>query len=277
MVDAHHHLWDPVLADYPWMTDEVAAIRRSFGPDDLEPLLLEHGIDGTVVVQARGSLDETRWLLELADTVPFVRGVVGWIDLTDPDPARVLDELRGRRLVGIRHQVHDEPDPEWLLRADVQRGIAAVGEAGLTYDFLVRARELPAALETARAHPGMRFVVDHLAKPPARDGSAGVWAEALAAIARLPNVSCKLSGLVTEADWSGWRREELVPYLQRALDWFGPERSLFGSDWPTCLLAADYGGVLDLLRAALDGLDEPELAAVLGGTAVRVYDLEVAA
>jgi L-fuconolactonase len=277
IVDAHHHLWDPVLADYPWMTDEVAAIRRSFGPDDLEPLLREHGIDGTVLVQARASLDETRWLLELADTVPFVRGVVGWIDLTDPDAARVLDELRGRRLVGIRHQVQDEPDPEWLLRPDVQRGIAAVGEAGLTYDFLVRARELPAALETVRAHPGVRFVVDHLAKPPVRDGSTGVWAEALGAIARLPNVSCKLSGLVTEADWSGWRREELLPYLQRALDWFGPERSLFGSDWPLCLLAADYAGVLDLLRAALDGLDESERAAVLGGTAVRVYNLEQAA
>jgi L-fuconolactonase len=277
IVDAHHHLWDPVLADYPWMTDEVAAIRRSFGPDDLEPLLREHGIDGTVLVQARASLDETRWLLELADTVPFVRGVVGWIDLTDPDAARVLDELRGRRLVGIRHQVQDEPDPEWLLRPDVQRGIAAVGEAGLTYDFLVRARELPAALETVRAHPGVRFVVDHLAKPPVRDGSTGVWAEALGAIARLPNVSCKLSGLVTEADWSGWRREELLPYLQRALDWFGPERSLFGSDWPLCLLAADYAGVLDLLRAALDGLDESERAAVLGGTAVRVYNLDQAA
>jgi L-fuconolactonase len=274
IVDAHHHLWDPALADYPWMTDEVAAIRRRFGPDDLEPLLREHGIDGTVLVQARSSLDETRWLLELADAAPFVRGVVGWIDLTDPDAAGVLAELGGGRLVGIRHQVHDEPDPEWLLRPDVQRGIAAVGAADLAYDFLVRARELPAALETARAQPGVRFVVDHLAKPPVRDGSADAWAEELAAIARLPNVSCKLSGLVTEADWNGWRREELAPYLQRALDWFGPERSLFGSDWPVCLLAADYGSVLDLLHSALDGLDEPERAAVLGETAVRVYHLE---
>jgi len=277
IVDAHHHLWDPALADYPWMTDEVAAIRRRFGPDDLEPLLREHAIDGTVLVQARSSLDETRWLLELADAAPFVRGVVGWIDLTDPDAAGVLAELGGRRLVGIRHQVHDEPDPEWLLRPDVQRGVAAVGAAGLAYDFLVRPRELPAALETARAHPDVRFVVDHLAKPPVRDGSADAWAEELAAIARLPNVSCKLSGLVTEADWNGWRREELVPYLRRALDWFGPERSLFGSDWPVCLLAADYGVVLDLLHAALDGLDERERAAVLGGTAVRVYRLDEAA
>jgi len=159
----------------------------------------------------------------------------------------------------------------------VQRGIAAVGAAGLAYDFLVRPRELPAALETARAHPGVRFVVDHLGKPPVREGSAEEWAEGLGAIARLPNVSCKLSGLVTEAEWKGWSREELVPYLRRALDWFGPERSLFGSDWPVCLLAADYGCVLDLLHAALDGLDEPERAAVLGDTAVRVYRLDEAA
>ena len=256
------------------MTDEVAPIRRRFGTDDLEPLLRAHGVAGTVVVQARGSLDETRWLLAIAASTPFVRGVVGWIDLTDPDVRDVLDELRGGRLVGIRHQVHDEADPDWLLRPDVQRGIAAVGEAGLAYDFLVRARELPAALETAQRHPGVRFVVDHLAKPPLRDGHTEEWARGLEPLSALPNVSCKLSGLVTEADWSGWRREDLIPYFRRALEWFGPERSLFGSDWPVCLLAADYGTVLDLFHAALDGLDDEERDAVLGGNATRVYRLD---
>jgi L-fuconolactonase len=273
IVDAHHHFWDPLLADYPWMTDDVAAIRRRFGPEDLEPLLRENGVDGTVLVQARASLDETRLLLETAEGAPFVLGVVGWIDLTDPEAARVLAELRGRQLVGIRHQVHDEPDPTWLLRPDVQRGIAAVGAADLAYDLLVRSVELPAACETAKRHPEVRFVVDHLAKPPLRGGETGSWAEALESFAELPNVTCKLSGLVTEADPSTWRNGGLVEYHRRAIEWFGPERCMFGSDWPVCLLAAEYGEVLELLLRALDDLGAAERADVLGGTAARTYRL----
>jgi L-fuconolactonase len=271
IVDAHHHLWDPATADYPWMTDGVAPIRRRFVPEDLEPLLLARGIDATVVVQARSALDETRELLATAAAVPWLAGVVGWVDLTDPAIGDVLGELADSRLVGIRHQVHDEPDPEWLLRDDVGRGLRAVEEAGLAYDLLVRTRELPAALETARRFPGLRFVVDHLAKPPLREVSTDAWAEGLSALATLPNVSCKLSGLVTEAASDSWRADELVPYLRRALEWFGPDRSLFGSDWPVCLLAASYDDVVDLVFAAL----EPgERAAVLGETAARVYRLE---
>ena len=266
IVDAHHHLWDPALADYPWMTDEVAPIRRRFDVGDLEPVLRANGVDATIVVQARRSLDETRELLEVAAATPFVRGVVGRVDLTDSRAGEVLAGLGGG-LVGVRHQVHDEPDAAWLLRPDVQRGLAAVGEAGLAYDLLVRTRELPAALETARALPQVRFVVDHLAKPPLRDGSTDAWATGLQALAALPNVSCKLSGLVTEAT-EGWRADELVPYLRRALDWFGAERCMFGSDWPVCLLAADYGAVLSLVR---DALHEDERAAVLGETALRIY------
>src|SRR6266511_441672 len=243
IVDAHHHLWDPALAEYPWMTDEVAPIRRRFGPEDLEPLLREHGVAGTVLVQARGSLDETRALLEIADATAFVLGVVGWVDLTDPGVANVLAGLSGK-LVGVRHQVHDEADPRWLLRPDVQRGLAALGKAELAYDLLVRTRELPAALERARG---------------------------LAALAELPNVTCKLSGLVTEAHWDSWRSDELVPYVRDALDWFGPERCMFGSDWPVCLLAADYGTVLALV---VEALHADERTAVLGDTAIRVYGLE---
>jgi L-fuconolactonase len=250
IVDAHHHLWDPALADYPWMTDDVAAIRRRFGTDDLEPLLREQGIDGTIVVQARASLDETRWLLDVARDTPFVLGVVGWVDLTAE-----LPDLDGP-LVGVRHQVHDEPDPEWLLRPDVQRGIAAVGD--LVVDLLVRTRELPAAIETVRRNPGTSFVLDHLAKPPDPE-----WAGLFAQLAELPNVSCKLSGLVTEMPAAS-----APPYLRRALDLFGADRCMFGSDWPVCLLAAEYGEVLDLV---LGVLDDAEREAVLGGTAVRVY------
>jgi len=273
IVDAHHHLWDPALADYPWMTDEVASIRRRFGPEDLEPLLGEYSVDGTIVVQARGSIDETRWLLEIADATPFVRGVVGWIDLTAPDVARVLAEFTGGQLVGIRHQVHDEPDPAWLLREDVQQGIAAVGDAGLAFDLLVRSAELPAATETVRRHPDVRFVVDHLAKPPVREGDTEDWARGVAALADLPNVTCKLSGLVTEADWTAWRSAGLSDYHRRALDWFGAERCMFGSDWPVCLLAAEYGDVLELLLQALSGVSERERADILGGTAARTYGL----
>jgi L-fucono-1,5-lactonase len=271
IVDAHHHFWDPALAEYPWMSDEVAPIRRRFGPEDLEPLVHDHGVVGTVAVQARGSLDETRALLEIAHATPFVLGVVGWVDLTDPGVADLLAGL-GDTLVGVRHQVHDEADPSWLLRPEVLRGLAAVGEAGLAYDLLVRTRELPAAREAARLQPRVRFVVDHLAKPPLRGGATDEWARGLAALADLPNVTCKLSGLVTEATWESWRPEELAPYFRRALEWFGPERCMFGSDWPVCLLAADYGAVLSLV---VDALREHERPTVLAGTAARVYRLEL--
>jgi L-fuconolactonase len=261
IVDSHQHFWDPALADYPWMTDEVAALRRRYWPEDLEPTLREHGVRGTVLVQARGSLDETRTLIEIAAGTPFVLGVVGWIDLTDANAAAVLGELGGR-LVGVRHQVHDESDPSWLLRADVRRGLAAVAESGLVFDLLVRAAELPAAVETARRLPELRLVLDHLGKPSA--GSA--WADGVAALADLPNVSCKLSGLVTEVPTT-----EVPSYVERGLRWFGADRCMFGSDWPVCLLAADYGAVLALVREAVP---EDERDMVLAGTAVRTYGLE---
>jgi L-fuconolactonase len=272
IVDAHQHFWDPATADYPWLTDELAPIRKAFGPDDLAPVLEAHGVVGTVAVQARSSLGETCSLLATAAAVPFVLGVVGWVDLTDEDLATVLAEL-GDDLVGIRHQVHDEPDVRWLLRPEVQRGLAAVGERGLVYDLLVRAAELPAAQETVRQNPGVAFVVDHLAKPPLRDGGTDAWADGLAALATFPNVACKLSGLVTEADWSSWQPHELVDVLRRALAWFGPDRCLFGSDWPVCLLAADYGAVLELVESAVSDLAADERAAVLGGNAMRIYGL----
>jgi L-fuconolactonase len=272
IIDAHQHFWDPKAADYPWLTADLAPIRRAFGPGDLEPLLREHEIAGTVVVQANATLDETRQLLEIAAATPFVLGVVGWIDLTAPDVDRMLADLDGK-LVGIRHQVHDEADPAWLLRDDVQRGIAAAGAAGLVFDLLVRVPQLPAAFETARRHPDVRFVVDHLGKPAVRARSTDDWSAALASLADLPNVVCKLSGLVTEADWDSWREAELAPYYRRALAWFGADRCMFGSDWPVCLLAADYGSVLALLLHAIDDLPEDERVRVLGDTAARTYGL----
>lgn len=269
IVDAHHHFWDPTRRRYPWMGDELAAIRRPFGPDDLRPLLEDNGIDRTVLVQTISSIEETREFLDIAAAHDFIGGVVGWVDLTSPSVAATLASLKGRRLVGIRHQVHDEPDPRWLVRSDVQQGIAAVGEAGLVYDLLVRARELPAALEVVRRHPRMSFVIDHAAKPRIARGSWDVeWEERLAPFGDEPNVTCKLSGLVTEAEWSSWTVDELEPYVRRVVGWFGRERCIFGSDWPVCLLAAPYGRVIDAMRQIV-GPDE----AIFGDTAARVYGL----
>jgi len=273
IVDAHHHFWNPGRRQYPWMGDELAAIRRTFGPDDLRLQLAGNNVDRTILVQTISSIEETREFLDTASRTDFIAGVVGWVDLTDPAITEVIAGLQGAtggdQLVGIRHQVHDEPDARWLLRDDVQRGIAAVGEARLVYDLLVRTRELPAALTTIRAHPRVRFVLDHAAKPRIAQGVwDSAWEEALAPLANEPNVTCKISGLVTEADWKSWSRDQLRPYVNRVLEWFGPDRCMFGSDWPVCLLAADYAEVIAAMREIV-GVDDD----VFGGTASRVYGL----
>ncbi|MDQ2965018.1 MAG: amidohydrolase family protein [Chloroflexota bacterium] len=277
-VDAHHHFWDPARASYPWMTPGMAAINRPFGPEDLAPLLATAGIRRTVVVQARHSIEETRELLEVAAGSPFVAGVVGWVDLTDPGVGAMLDDLRdglgGPRLVGIRHQVQDEPDPEWLLRGDVRRGLRAVADAGLAFDLLVRSRELPAALEIVRALPDLRFVIDHLAKPPIREGGLEPWATLVEPFGPVDNASCKLSGLVTEADWRAWKVEDLTPFARHAIEVFGPDRVMFGSDWPVSLLAAPYPRVVEAARALTAELSQPEKDAVFGGVAARFYRLD---
>lgn len=238
MIDAHVHFWDGPLS---WMSGGFEALGRPFGPDDLRPLASVGGIERVIAAQASSSLDETRRLLALAGG--FVAGVVGWVDLTAPDVADTIAGL-GPGLVGIRHQVHDEPDPAWLLRDDVRRGLRAVADAGLAYDLLVRTRELPAAVEVARELDDLRFVVDHLAKPPIASGELEPWAERMAPFAELDHVACKVSGLVTEADWERWTPDDLAPYVERAVDWFGEERLLFGSDWPVCTLAAGYEDVV---------------------------------
>jgi L-fuconolactonase len=278
IVDAHHHFWDPARADYPFLTDELAAIRQRFGPEDLAPLAAQAGIDRTIVVQTRSSLEETREFLATAADHALIGGVVGWVDLTDPAVGDGIAALReapgGSRLVGIRHQVHDEPDPDWLSRPEVDRGIAAVGAAGLVYDLLVRPRELPAALATVRAHPDVTFVIDHLAKPPIRAGDTEPWRSLLRPFGDLDNVACKVSGLVTEADWGAWRLADLQPFVDTAIETFGPDRLLFGSDWPVCLLAATYEKVLETAHSLTAQLNAGERDQVFGGTARRVYALD---
>jgi L-fuconolactonase len=255
------------------MGEELAAIRRRFGPEELAPLLAAEGVDRTVLVQTVSSLSETREFLATAAGTDFVAGVVGWVDLTEPSVGDALAELRagpgGTLLVGIRHQVHDEPDPHWLLRDDVRRGIEAVGDAGLVYDLLVKTRELPAAVDVATSLPDQRFVLDHIAKPRIAAGPRDpAWELAMDPLAKCENVYCKLSGMVTEAEWTTWTPEQLEPYVVRVLDWFGPERCMFGSDWPVCLLASDYARVVGTMRAIVGDNDD-----VFGATATRVYRL----
>lgn len=278
IVDAHHHLWDPALRAYPWMTEKVAPIARRFTEADLREQL-PGGVEQTIAVQASSSLDETLELLAAADGSTLIAGVVGWIDLRASNAAAQIAQLRsapgGDRLVGIRHQVHDEEDPNWLLRADVLRGLRAVADAGLAFDLLVRTRELAAARELAAQLPQLRLVVDHGAKPAIAAGEWSPWAAQLEALARFPNVSCKLSGLVTEANWDGWSAAQIVPYAHHVLEVFGPDGVLFGSDWPVCLLAAPYERVLDLALQSLQAWPADQRNAVLAENAVRIYRLPV--
>lgn len=276
-IDAHHHFWDPDRGYYPWMTGPVMPIRRTFTPGDLRPLLAPAGVEKTVLVQTWSSFDESHAFLDLADAANFIAGVVAWVDLTASDAGARLDALLaakgGKWLVGVRHQVHDEPDPRWLCRADVRRGLAEVAARGLVYDLLIRPREIPAALETVRALPGLRFVIDHIAKPEiARNGFAA-WSRLMQPFGDEAHVWCKLSGMVTEADWATWTAVQIAPYIAEVLRIFGPKRCLMGSDWPVSLLAAGYGSTVGLVRDAIAGQPERDQRAVLWDNAADVYRL----
>jgi L-fuconolactonase len=279
VIDAHHHFWDPSRYSYPWMEgDALEPIRRPFGPADLRSELRQAGVTGTVLVQTVSDMAETRELLRVAASTDFIQGVVGWVDLTSPNVADDLDALLagegGEWLIGIRHQVHDEPDPEWLFREDVRRGLAAVQARGLAYDILVRARELPAATKTVQALPDLRFVLDHMAKPRIVDGQDDLWTERMPALATLPNVSVKLSGMITEADWESWTASDLRPFVQSVIDWFTLDRVMFGSDWPVCLLAGSYQSMYAGLADALGGLSPLEQRRVYGENARSAYALD---
>jgi len=278
VVDAHHHVWDLSVRDQDWITGKaLAPLRRDFTLADLEPEARAAGVDATVLVQTVTVAEETPEFLALADRSELVAGVVGWSDLTAPDIADTLAALRelpgGDRLVGLRHQVQGEPDPEWLLRPDVLRGLAAVADAGLVHDLVILPHQLPAATRAAAALPDLVLVLDHAGKPPVATGRTAPWADDLRAFAALPNTVCKLSGLVTEADWDRWTPGDLRPYAETVIDAFGPGRLMFGSDWPVCRLAATYTEVLDTARALIQHLSDAEQAAVLATTAERVYGL----
>lgn len=273
-IDAHQHFWRYSPGTHGWIDESMAVLKRDFLPDDLAPLLRENGIDGCIAVQAEQSVAETEWLLSFAAQHPFIRGVVGWVDLRAED---VRDQLRALSanpaLRGVRHIVQSEPDDRFMLRPDFMRGIAALAEFGLTYDILIFARQMPAAIDLVAAFPDQRFVLDHIGKPDIRGGEIGAWARGIAALARNRNVWCKLSGIVTEADWATWTAEDIAPYVRTVFDWFAPDRIMFGSDWPVCTLAASYEGVAQVARDAVATLADRDRDAILGGNAIEFYRL----
>ncbi|WP_329268046.1 amidohydrolase family protein [Streptomyces sp. NBC_01451] len=276
IVDAHHHVWDLSVRDQDWIAED-SPLRRDFTLEDLRPEARAAGVDRTILVQTITVPEETPEFLALAAEQELIAGVVGWTDLTRTDIADELAGLRelpgGQYLKGIRHQVQGEPDPEWLLRPDVRRGLAAVAEADLVYDLVVLPHQLPACVRAAEALPHLTFALDHLGKPPVAGARLEPWATAVRTLAAFPNTVCKLSGLVTEADPASWTLDDLRPYADTVLDAFGPGRLMFGSDWPVCTLAASYGQVVSLAEELTASLDKSEREQVFTGTATRVYGL----
>jgi L-fuconolactonase len=277
IVDAHHHMWDLNVRDQPWITGQpMAAIRRSFSVDDLRPVAQKAGVTATVLVQTVTEAAETPEMLAVAAADPLVAGVVGWTDLTSPgiseELARLVAGPGGRHLVGIRHQVQGEPDPDWLRRPDVIRGLRAVAAAGLCYDLVVLPHQIAAATYAATEVPDLTMILDHAGKPPIDGGDLAPWRSAIRAFAARPNTACKLSGLVTEAP-SGAPPGAFSPVADVVFESFGAQRVMFGSDWPVCLLARDYAGVVELAQLLAASLSDAERSAVFNSTAVRLYGI----
>jgi L-fuconolactonase len=275
-IDAHQHFWQLSQPfDYRWLdAPALTPIRRDFLPEHLEPHLRAAGVQRSLFVQTQHNLAENRWALGLADRHPFIAGVVGWIDLASPDCEDQLLEMRRHpKFVGVRHVTQDEPDDDFILRPDVRRGLGVLEKHGVPFDLLFYVKHLRHAATVAREFPELLLVIDHLAKPRVREGRSDDWLPHLKTAAQCPNVFCKLSGLVTEADWQRWTAADLRPYVQTALDLFGPQRCMYGSDWPVCEVAATYGRVHAALVEALGPLGEAERAAIFGETAGAFYDL----
>ena len=270
-LDAHQHFWSYNEAEYPWIP-LGSPLQRDWLPQDFAVVQRPLGFDGSIAVQARQSLAETHWLLGLADADPRIFGVVGWVDLQAEDIAAQLETLaRHPRLVGVRHVIQDEPDADFMRRPTFLRGLAQLQRFRLTYDLLIYPHQLPAALAVVRQFPDQRFVLDHGAKPLIRAGTLSPWREQIRELAAFQNVSCKVSGLVTEADLTHWKPTDLRPYLEILAEAFDVRRLLFGSDWPVCLLAAEYEAVEGVVRDFFRGLDPQDQARLWGGNCAQIY------
>ena len=272
-IDAHQHFWIYDQAQYPWMAgDNMAALRHNKLPADLTAEQIKVGFDGSIVVQARQTLEESRWLLKLAETDDRIKGVVGWVDLRSENVAEELAEFAGHpKFVGVRHVVQDEPDDRFILGEEFKRGVAQLKDLGLTYDILIYPKQLPASIEFARAFPDQPFVLDHIAKPFIKDGTRSPWDEQIRELAQLPNVLCKVSGMVTEADWENWKPEDFTPYLDIVVDAFGEDRLMVGADWPVCILAGSYERVMNVQTNYFDQFSEEAKAKIFGANCLDFY------
>jgi L-fuconolactonase len=275
MIDAHHHLWKYTAAEYGWITPQMSVIRRDFLPDQLEELMHHFGIEGTVAVQARQTVEETSWLLSLAEKHPLIRGVVGWVPLTNgAGVKRHLEHFSAHpKLRGVRHVIHDEADPRYILRNDFNAGVGALREFKLRYDILIFERHLPATIEFVDRHPNQVFILDHVAKPRIKERIISPWDRNLRELAKRENVYCKLSGMVTEADLEHWTPEDLQPYIDVVLAAFGPHRLMYGSDWPVLLRAGDYARWFDTVSGAINKLSKAEQERIMGGSAAEAYGI----
>ncbi len=275
IIDTHQHFWKFNPAEYGWIGPHQGVLRRDFLPSDLEPIIRSSEVTGVVSVQARQTLEETHWLLELAATYHFIKGVVGWVPLISGELLKTLEGLAtNTRLKGVRHVLHDEPYDDYMLRDDFNRGIAVLHRFNLVYDILIFERHLPQTIEFVDRHPRQIFVVDHIAKPRIAAGILEPWRKNIRELAARPNVYCKLSGAVTEADHRSWRDADLRPYVDVVLECFGPQRLMFGTDWPVCLLASQYARWVKAVEMMIGSLSDDERDAIWSGTAVKVYGLD---
>lgn len=279
IVDSHHHLWDRSMEgyDHSWLEDDgLEEICRNFMPEDLEPLIQQAGVDRTVFVQTQHSVEETNWVLSLAEQHPWMAGVVGWVDLASDACEQQVEALKNYpKFVGVRHLVQGESDPDYILRDDVQRGLGILEKYDVAYDLLFFVKHLKHAATVAQNFPNLRLVIDHLAKPEIKAGNIDGWREHFIEAAKYPNVFCKLSGMVTEADWENWTVDDLRPYVDLALEQFTPDRCMFGSDWPVSNLASNYQQMFDALISCIGGVSESERGKILGLTAIDFYQLPV--
>jgi len=273
-VDAHQHFWIYRPEEYGWIDESMSTLRRDFLPEDLKPELASGGFSGSIAVQARQSLEETRWLLELAERSSSILAVVGWVDLQSPEVRSQLKEFaRNPKLVGVRHVVQSEPDDHFLLRPNFLRGISVLEEFDLAYDILIYPQHLAAAAEFVEQFPRQRFVLDHLAKPAIKTGEIDSWAQGIRGLAAFRNVFCKLSGLVTEADWQHWTPEQIAPYLDVVVEAFGADRLMIGSDWPVCLVAGSYARTVGVVKDYVLKHKAEWRDAIFGGNAQRFWRL----
>lgn len=272
-IDSHQHFWEYKPKDYGWINDSMKRIRRNFSPGDLKPMLDEFHLDGCVSVQAVESYRETDYLLDLADQNPWILGVIGWADLTSGKLEEKLEEYNEHpKLKGFR-EVLQSKDPRYMLQENFIRGLQTLHSKGYTYDILIYPQHLKAVLELVKKCPNQSFVIDHLAKPFIQKGEWKEWQKHLAPIAERELIYCKISGMVTEADWKNWNKDQLYPYLEIALELFGPQRLMFGSDWPVCLLAAEYEQVIGVVEEFTDTLSKNEKSWIMGDTAEKFYKL----